>query len=76
MKNFEQVCRSIDWSDMARARVTVKNLAEKKPSLRYLAIFLDALAESAVEVHGVNLSTVYPNAVKARLIANAKKAEN
>lgn len=76
MKNFDQLCRSIDWSDMAKARITVKNLVEKKPQLRYLAVFLDALAETAVEVHGVNLSTVYPSALKANLITNAKKELN
>lgn len=76
MKNFDQLCRSIDWSDMAKARISVKNLVEKKPQLRYLAVFLDALSETAVEVHGVNLSTVYPSALKAKLITTAKKQLN
>lgn len=75
MDNFEQVCRKIDWAKMAKARKTVKNLAEKKPQLKYLGVFLDALAESAVEVHGVKLSKVYPSAVTANLISIALERE-
>jgi hypothetical protein len=76
MKNFDQLCRSIDWSDMSKARITVKNLVEKKPQLWYLAVWLDALAETAVEVHGVNLNTVYPRAITASLVTKAKQNKN
>jgi hypothetical protein len=76
MKNFNQLCKGIDWSDMAKARVTVKSLVEKKPQLRYLSNFLDALAESAVEEHGFKLNTVYPSAIKAMIIQKAKENKN
>lgn len=75
-KTFDQLCRTIDWSDMAKARVTVKNLSAKKPVLRSLAVFLDALADSAVEVHGINMNVVYPSAIKAMLITKAKEQKN
>jgi hypothetical protein len=75
MKNFDKLCRGIDWSKMAKARISVKNLAEKKPSLKYLGDFLDALAESAVEVHNVKLSEVYPKAGVAGLISEMRKKE-
>lgn len=69
MDNFDKLCRKIDWAKMAKARRSVKNLVVKKPQLKYLGDFLDALAESAVELHGVKLSEVYPSAVTANLIA-------
>ena len=75
-KTFEQLCRSIDWNDMARARVTVKNLMENKPQLKPLAVFLDALTECAVETHGVKLSVAYPNLIKSMLITKAKENKN
>lgn len=76
MKNFEQLCRSIDWQKMAKGRIAIKNLAVKKPSLKYLAVFLDELAEVAVEKHGVKLSEVYPSANAARLISKLKSQKN
>jgi hypothetical protein len=76
MKTFEQICRNIDWNAMAKARISVKNLMEKKPQLKPLADFLDALSETAVEVHGVKLNTVYPNSIKAMLIDKQLKNKN
>lgn len=75
MENFNKICRSIDWDKMAKGRISVKNLAAKKPALKYIADFLDLLAESAVEVHGVPLSKVYPKAKIAGLISEHKKRE-
>ena len=60
---------------MAKGRISVKNLAAMKPSLKYIADFLDLLAESAVEIHGVPLSKVYPKARIAGLITEHKKRE-
>lgn len=76
MKNFDQLCRSIDWQQMAKARISVKNLAQKKKSLKYLSDFLDHLSEIAVDVHGMKLSEVYPSAGIAGLITKAKKQKN
>lgn len=75
-KNFDQVCRNIDWSDMAAARRTIKNLAVKKSELKYLVKFLDELCDAAIDSHGVNLNTVYPSSVKAILVVKAKKHKN
>lgn len=74
MKNFNEVCKSIDWLSMEKARVTIKNLEKTKPQLKYLSKFLDELADSAVDVHGVKMSEVYPTLVKARLINSTKKS--
>jgi hypothetical protein len=71
-KTFTSICKSADWDKLAKARITVKNLAEKKESLKYLAMFLDALSESAVEAHGMRLSDVYPSARIAPLISKQK----
>jgi len=75
MENYNKICRSIDWDKMAKGRISVKNLAAMKPSLKYIADFLDLLAESAVEIHGVPLSKVYPKARIAGLITEHKKRE-
>jgi hypothetical protein len=72
MKDFNRVCKDVDWQKMAKSRIAVKNLAVKKPALKYLALFLDALAESAVDVHNVKLSEVYPSAGVVGLIKNVK----
>lgn len=75
MENFDQLCRSIDWDKMAKGRVSVKNLAAKKPTLKYIADFLDLLAETAVEAHNVPLNRVYPKARISKLITEYKKRE-
>lgn len=74
--DYDDVCRNIDWAKLAKARVTVKNLAAKKASLKYLADLLDRISETAVDEHGVPLNTVYPSANNAILISNAKKYSN
>lgn len=73
IKNFDQVSRSIDWDKMAKGRISVKNLAAMKPSLKYIADFLDLLAETAVEVHNIPLSKVYPKSRIAGLISEHHK---
>lgn len=75
MKKFDNLCREIDWEKMAKSRKTVKNLAEKKPQLKYLVNFLDELANVAVESEGVKLSSVYPSAGTARLIKETLEKE-
>jgi signal recognition particle subunit SEC65 len=75
MENFDNLCRSIDWDKMAKGRVSVKNLAQKKPSLRYIADFLDLLAETAVEVHHMPMSKIYPKSRLAGLVSEYKKRE-
>lgn len=72
MKNFEQVCKSIDWMAMERARVSVRVLEQQKPHLKYLSKFLEQLADAAVDVHGLNLNKVYPRATKAILASKTK----
>jgi len=62
-KTFDQVCRDIDWSKMEKSRVTVKNLVKEHPSLQYLEKFLEQIADSAVDVHGMPLSSIYPRAM-------------
>jgi hypothetical protein len=76
MENFDELCRSIDWDKMAKGRVSVKNLAQKKPSLKYIADFLDLLAETAVEVHRMPLGKVYPKSRLAGLITDHKRRES
>lgn len=76
MKNFGQVCKGVDWQRMAKGRVAVKNLAAKKPELKYIVEFLDAIAEAAVEVHNVKLSEVYPSAGIVGLITKMKNQSN
>lgn len=75
VRNFDKVCRSIDWDKMAKGRISIKNLAAKKPTLKYISDFLDLIAETAVDVHGMPLSTVYPKARLANLMAEHKKKE-
>jgi hypothetical protein len=75
MKTFNEVCKGIDWLSMEKARVTIKNLEKTKPQLKYLSKFLDEIADSAVDAHGVKMSEVYPSLVKARLINSSKKHE-
>jgi hypothetical protein len=75
MDNFDKICRKIDWEKMAKARKTVKNLALKKPQFKYLANFLDQLADTAIEEHGVSVDVVLPGARHARLIADMRKQE-
>lgn len=75
MDNFNELCKNIDWLRMAKARKTVKNLAAKKPQLKYLAEFLDLLADTAIEKHGVDLDIVLPGARNARLIAELRRQE-
>lgn len=76
MKNFDQLCRSIDWQKMEKARITVKNLAKETKSLVYLDKFLDSLTDSATEVHGMSLNVVHPSAIRAILATKAKKQKN
>jgi len=61
-QTFDQVCRNIDWGKMEKSRVTVKNLVKTNPSLQYLEKFLEQIADSAVDVHGMPLSSIYPRA--------------
>ena len=76
MENFDEVCRSIDWDKMAQGRIAVKNLAEKKPALNYIAALLDLITETAVDKHGVSLYKAYPKARVASLITKAKQSKN
>jgi hypothetical protein len=76
MKNFEEVCKNIDWMAMEKARVSVKVLETQKPHLKYLSTFLEQLADAAVDVHGLNLNKVYPRATKGILTSKAKQNKN
>jgi hypothetical protein len=75
-KSFDELCRSIDWLAMEKARKTIKNLAKTRPTLRSLVVFMDALVDSATEVHGIHENKVYPSAVKAVLVTKAKQQKN
>ena len=76
MENFDQVCRSIDWDKLAKGRISVKNLAEKKPALKYIADLLDLITETAVEKHGVSIYNAYPKGRVASLIKKSKQLKN
>lgn len=76
MKRLNVSFRKIDWQKMAKARITVKNLAAKKSSLKYLADFLDEIAEIAIEEQGIKLSDVYPSANHIHLVNNLKNQKN
>ena len=76
MKNFEQICKNIDWTAMEKARVSVRVLEEQKPHMKYLSKFLNQLADAAVDVHGLNLNKVYPKATMGVLAVKSKQNKN
>lgn len=73
MKTFKDLCLSIDWKKMEKARITVKNLAKEKKSLIYLSEFLDELAESATDVYGIPSDLVH---YKSMLQVRANQQKN
>lgn len=73
MKNFDQLCKSIDWKKMEKARISVRSLSTNKKTLAYLVEFLNALADSATDVHGVSHSEVH---YRSMLSVKASKQKN
>jgi hypothetical protein len=73
MKTFNDICNEIDWLSMYKARITIKKLSKDNHKLKFLCKFLDDIADSAVEVHGIKESTVYPTIKNVRLIKNLSK---
>lgn len=76
MKNFDEVCRNIDWTAMEKARVSVRVLETQKPQLKYLSKFLQQLVDAAMDVHRINSNKVYPRATRGVLAVKAKQNKN
>lgn len=75
-KNFDKLCRGINWKKMAKARQSVKALRNKKTAFDYLSKFLDELADVATETHRVPQNVVHPSAANAKLVTNSLKHKN
>jgi len=72
MKNFDEVCRSINWKKMEKARISVRSLSTDKKSLEYLVNFLEELSNSATEVHGIAYTKVHYKSM-LQMVANQQK---
>ena len=75
-KNFDKLCRSINWKKMAKARQSVKALRNKKTAFDYLSKFLDELADVATETHRIPQNVVHPSGANAKLVVKALKHKN
>lgn len=82
MKNFDQTCKDINWSELSRQKQTllkaraVATNAREKENLNGIVKLIDALQDAAVDVHNVPLSTVFPALHTLRLANKAKLSRN
>ncbi len=82
MKNFDQTCRAIDWTELSRQKQTLLKARanaikpRERENLTGIVNLIDALQDAAIDVHGVPESKVFPSLKLIRLAANAKKNKN
>lgn len=76
LKNFDKLCRGINWKKMAKARQSVKALRNKKTAFDYLSKFLDELADIATDTHRIPQNVVHPSGANAKLVTNSLKNKN
>lgn len=80
-KNFEEVCREINWPELSKQKQTLLKLkstltGKDKQNVEGILKLINELQDAATDVHGVKESEVYPVLAEVRKNILKRKKRN